>query len=745
MIKKVKKCAIAILNSHFVCTLLVFFVIIFIHFLSSLVISQLITCKGEMDLKAQLLRSNVCTAARRQSVKWLARAASGAYCKIVTLMTSYFQTQSLTMSVSIKKPTVSKGKVLLDMGKIKKLEDGGEDGKFFQCQMVADCDFTGQTVADVARHITGSHKRKGPPLPGLFNPQPAAATPAGKRGKRKAEEEIAGDEKRAELDDDETLMDIRRILEDSDMETDPGVVGMDGVLRPTSPDKTYRLQPSEEIMKENISQDNFFLETKVGEDSEALAIPIPKVKVDETEDIDDTSKYLICDICGPNQPVWDTAGTHMFEQHRDVLVYAPHLWIGDMPAYMVAPMTEKTDVKALVSCIAELRQRVEKDEAYFTKREDSVGFYKTSLTAMMEKMEMLKKQGEAAMKKLTETNEAHETVLAAVEDKEGEAKMLKSRLAIMQGQNQKMNEKIREQRLLLAEEKKKNSMASLAGEKSSESAAKTADRINKLEASIKFAEQKVVLHQSKVKKLQEEAIKTARDKVEVEKQLKDANDLLCEYAADLAAEEDVPMEVEDNPCSTAEEEEDSDSSTESESEDSSSEEPEKKKVNKKRKCVFFEKKSGCKKGDKCLFLHPTEECKDFLQSKCEGKCLKHHDYEKKKDLKGKKEDGTAKKDKKKSKSKDCLAWMEGRCPHHRKGKTSCEAGKHDQEKWATKEVKGNSSKSQVEVSASPALKKEGKVKGSGVKPSFAPAKSTPGKSKLKLKVKKSKKAKKAKE
>ena len=689
---------------------------------------------------------------RRQTVKWT-NAAVVTLENFILLTNKYFQTRDNLPSMSVKKATVSKGSVLLKMGKIKKLENGGEDGKSYLCQMGQDCTFSGTNLADVARHITGSHERKGPVVPGLFNSQPPL-TPAGKRGKRKAEEVIAGDEKRTELDDDETLIDIRRILDDSDMETDAGVMGEDGILRPTSPDKSYRIQPTEEEMKEKLGQDNFFIEKKVSESSdEVLAIPIPKIKIDETDDLEETSKYLICEICGPEQPVWDPAGIHMYEQHREQVVYAPHLWIGSKPAYMVAPMTEKTEVKALVSCINELRNRVELDETYFSKREDSVGYYKTSMTSMMEKMNVIKKQSEAAMKRVAESNEAHESVMSAAEDKEGEAKMLKSKVAVLTGQNQKMNEKIREQRITIAEQKKKNSLEAISSGKSAESAAITADKISKLETTLKLTEQKVVLHQSKVKKLEAEAIKTAKDKVEVEKQLKEASDLLAQYAADLDPENDDEMDVDETACTTVEEEEKDtdtdDSSTDTESSDSSSEEEHvKRKINMKRKCIFFEKKTGCKKGDKCLFLHPTEECKDFIRLKCEGKCLKFHNHEKKKEFKQKKESATETKDKSKVKKKDCLAWLEGRCPHHRKGKTSCEAGEHKQERWASKEVKNAAAKSSVEVSASPALKKGGKVKGSGVKPSLAPVKTPSGnsvtKSKSKTKVKKSKKSKKSK-
>ena len=731
-----------------------FFIVLFVltPLLMTVWITVHISGKGKTKTCRELHKMiALFTTTRRQTVKWIIAAAEIVnFLKLLTI--EYFQTCSHLLPMSVKKATVSKGSVLLKLGKIKKLEDGGEDGKSYQCLMVPDCNFFGNNLADVARHITGSHERKGPIVPGLLQSQPP--TPAGKRGKRKAEEAIAGDEKRAELDDDETLIDIRRILDDSDMETDAGVMGSDGVMRPTSPDKSYRTQPSEEEMKVNLGQDNFFIEKKVSEISdEVLAVPIPKIKVDETDDLEETSKYLICELCGPDQPVWDPAGIHMYEQHREHVVYAPHLWIGNEPAYMVAPMTERTDVKALVSCISELRTRVGLDEAYFSKREDSVGFYKTSMTSMMEKMEVLKRQSEAAVMKATESNEAHESVLSAVEDKNGEAKMLKSKVAVLTGQNQKMNEKIREQRITIAEQKKKSSLEALSNGKSAESAANTAEKVSKLEATLKLTEQKVVLHQAKVKKLEAEAIKTAKDKVEVEKQLKEASDLLTQYAEDLAPNDDE-MDIDEVLCSTKEENDENDEteedSTESDSEESSSEEEkEKKKVNMKRKCIFFEKKSGCKKGDKCLFLHPTEECKDFIRSKCEGKCLKFHNHEKRKDFKLKKEAKSETKEKTKAKKqKDCPAWLEGRCPHHRKGKTSCEAGDHKQEKWATIEAKKSALKSNVEDSASPALKKVGKVKGSGVKPSFAPTKtpsgstkSDPKKTKSKKKSKKTKKEK----
>ena len=217
-----------------------------------------------------------------------------------------------------------------------------------------------------------------------------------------------------------------------------------------------------------------------------------------------------------------------------------------------------------------------------------------------------------------------------------------------------------------------------------------------------IADQKVLLGESKIKKLQLDLNEAIKSKNIAEKMLSDSQEIIKGFveinATEEATNEEETMEVDlEEDIEVNETETETVKDINVKKDNRKKKELEKKQI--KRRCKFLSWNSGCKKGEDCKFLHPVDECELYIEGKCRDSnrnCNLLHNLAKKKAFE--KRNGKAipsatptpaipTKSQKKQKTEakiptvDCAEWLVGRCPHHIMGKDYCEAGKHLMGKW----------------------------------------------------------------
>ena len=589
-----------------------------------------------------------------------------------------------------------KGSQLLAAGKCVKVEGSG-GGSEYQCRADPDnCQQVSDTLAGITIHIGRTHSIRSKPTKRAGDGQTAAnQTPAIKliRTMRPEDDFTADASVLFEQEEtDESFHDFDETMADDDENSN-----LDPMI---TPDKSHLVPLDNGLLREALEQTDFF----ELDENDPKQLSVPHVKRDKEEDLVASTQYVLCSICGENDPIFEPAGLHMVDVHADVVEYCPHYWKDGAPTYLTARMTEETPTRTLVSCVEECRKRIYQDTTYYNLREDGVSCYKESISKLQSRMEILKKQLEVCQASKEDTFGVQEALQTKIDELQEENTRLTVNETNHQAERQSAVEKQRDLRKQLAAAKSKAGMFSGSAQVSTDLSKNLTNQLEEAKKIQSIADQKVLLGENKIKKLQKDLNEAVKSKIQAEKLWSESQEIIKGFVeinsteTVVSPEETMDVDVEEDaadPELAAEDENKTEKKTETKKENRKKKELEKKQI--KRRCKFLSWNSGCKKGAECKFLHPEIECELYVEGKCKDSnrnCNLLHNLARKKSFE--KMNGKAIKSASKTiatptqqnqkigkgkPTEDCEEWMLGRCPHHVMGKDYCDAGKHVMGKW----------------------------------------------------------------
>ena len=616
-----------------------------------------------------------------------------------TLTKLFFQISRDRMS----ELNLTKGDQLVKAGRVEK-RTAASGATEYACKADPEnCDQVSNSLQGSAIHVGRSHAIRSKPEKRKGEGQ----IPAGKLIKQMQQQDVV---------DPDLEHDISVMLENEDTDTTFHDLEESAIGLPTfsqifsqqsgdslpegmeTPDKSHLREPSDEIMREFLEQTDFFEE----EDEEPNQKNVPHVIKDES--VVAETQHVLCSICGMDDPIYEAAGIHMMDVHHEELDYCPKLWKLGAPTYLTATMSKETPIKTLLSCIEECRERIYRDTTYFNQREDSVSCYKESLSKLQSRLDVVKEQLKVAEEYKSDEMGSREVLLNRVEELEEEIANLNANKESHEVEKKQAADKLREMRKQLANAKSKASIFSSSNETTNNLSKNLSAQLEETKKIQAIADQKVSLGASKIKKLQQELNDAIKAKLNAEKMLEESQEIVKGFIEVNSTKTVQPV------AEPAQEDMETDAFDATANDDKVVPAPTakvnavidgKKNNGKKdmkksdRRCKFLSWNTGCKRGDSCLFYHPTVECESYISGNCKDSnknCNLLHNLKKKKafeknNSKVIKSASTIKQNTPNSKKTtkpptgNCAAWLQGRCPHHIMGKDFCEEGKHVMGMW----------------------------------------------------------------
>ena len=626
---------------------------------------------------------------------------------------------------------MAKGSDLLREGRVLERDVGGKSA--YTCNMEPDCTSESETLAGITRHVTGSHLR------------PKKTLPEKRKVPESEVKNVGGPTQRSKLNEDPnetTVSELARVGDTLDETTWSGV-HMDTPTRPfsqsnllanstqvkkfdnsmeidfddgnktlvpevPSPNKAFRIEPSEEEMDRLFRESRYFY----GEGSINLSqgvVEEPSAEDDaanlrknhpylyEDVNLESNSTNVMCSLCGDATPNLDEPGLHI-KQHLEIVGYMPGLWKEGLPTCLTATVDSYTSRREMSSMVTELREWVNRYEIYYKESEDRNTGRKTAAKLLEERVQQLKDSLKAAEDR-REENDEMATLLTSVADLQSRINELETEQINTAAQREK-EQKHYLSRLQRAAEQTKAAKQLAANADNSKTEADSISATNKeLSKNLSTAEFKLKTFGTKISELKKSLAEAVEKRETAENLYAEAKKTIEEYVFD----DDKPAKPENTETKKWKQDKDgnyiftrSSVLDGPSSRRASTNSVPKKRTKEMERCLYRDRKGGCKE-EECSYLHLDNVCPDFMEKNCEKQgysCTAgNHNRNDRFKLQAKESKAAAKaakQEKKKGNEKKpqsslpdnkvavplCKNWHMGACLAGIKGEMRCYAGAH---------------------------------------------------------------------